>query len=186
LYCAGQPRSAFTATELGLLVLDAAAAAAVLAEEPPAKKSKQAAGKQHSKKQHKSAAAVAGAEGGKEAAHKHKHSKHHHKHKQHSNAGADAAGKQKHKKKQAGGAVTKDSRPHYGDMTGPSEEDVWQSDDSDNVVRPTAANMIGGCMLGAVVCAAHPLEQLVGGGCLAQHGSDAVVHSANFHCTNEL
>jgi hypothetical protein len=104
------------------------------AEEPPAKKTKsakQAAGKQHKKKQHKSAA-DAGAEGGKEAAHKHKHTKH----KQHSNAGADTEAKQKHKKKKsAAAAAKKDSRPHYGDMTGPSEEDVWQSDDSDNVVR---------------------------------------------------
>eukprot|EP00775_Hariotina_reticulata_P004804 gene4805-5052_t len=27
----------------------------------------------------------------------------------------------------------KDSRPHYGDMTGPEESDLWQSDDSDKV-----------------------------------------------------
>jgi hypothetical protein len=27
----------------------------------------------------------------------------------------------------------RDSRAHYGDMTGPEEEDLWQSDDSEKV-----------------------------------------------------
>lgn len=53
----------------------------------------------------------------------HKHgSKHGSKHK-HSD-------KQHHKKHKQGG---KDDRPHFGDMTGPAEADVWQSDDSDKV-----------------------------------------------------
>jgi hypothetical protein len=96
------------------------------AAEPPAKKSK-AAGKEHRcKKHHKAAAAAAGDD---EDAERHKHHskhKHDHKHKH---------GHKQHKKKAAGGKQKKDSRPHYGDMTGPSEEDVWQSDDSENVVR---------------------------------------------------
>lgn len=51
--------------------------------------------------------------------HKHKHGKKHHHHHHHTK-----------KHKAAGG---KDDRPHYGDMTGPLEQDVWQSDDSDKV-----------------------------------------------------
>jgi hypothetical protein len=154
---------------LSLFAATGAISAAVCAEEPPAKKSKatkQAAGIQHGKKQHKSAAAGAGAEDGKEAAHKHKHSKHHHKHKKHSNADADAEEQQKHNKKKAGAGVKKDSRPHYGDMTGPSEDDVWQSDDSDNVVR---AACLGFCLrLGSWLF-------------LNNMCSDSVVRAANFH-----
>ncbi|WIA41993.1 hypothetical protein OEZ86_009292 [Tetradesmus obliquus] len=92
--------------------------------EPPAKKAK--AGKQHSSKQHHKAAAAAGTEAGKH--HKHSsHSKHKHEHKHKHGDKKKAAGAAEKKKK-------KDSRPHYGAMTGPSEEDVWQSDDSENVV----------------------------------------------------
>ncbi|KAF8059667.1 setd6 [Scenedesmus sp. PABB004] len=45
---------------------------------------------------------------------------------------AGRAGARRSKRGEAGGA-TKDSRPHYGAMTGPEEEEIWQSDDSDKV-----------------------------------------------------
>jgi hypothetical protein len=47
--------------------------------------------------------------------HKHRHGKKHHHHHDKKHKAADG----------------KDDRPHYGDMTGPQEQDVWQSDDSD-------------------------------------------------------
>lgn len=65
-----------------------------------------------------------------------KQDKHKHKHKHKHGHEKDKAGKKHdhhhhHKKHKQPGK--KDDRPHFGDMTGPAEADVWQSDDSDKV-----------------------------------------------------
>lgn len=88
--------------------------------EPAPKKQKAGGGarqQQAAEQKQQAVAAAAAGDGDGKASSRHKHHKHK-KHKQGSSA------QQQHK----------DHRPHYGAMTGPAEQDVWQSDDSSGKV----------------------------------------------------
>lgn len=79
------------------------------------KRKQQAAEQEAGKKQRKRQQEEAAGEG-RLHSHKKRHSHHHHHH---------------HGRVQGKGG--KDDRPHFGDLTGPKEKDVWESDDSDKV-----------------------------------------------------
>lgn len=105
---------------------------ALIAAEQPAKRKAAAAAlapnkrKQQQQGKEAAVAAVAAANAGEHEDDGQQAARHHHKHKHHHSKTKQQAQKKKRSTK-------RDTRPHYGNMTGPSEEDVWQSDDSDKV-----------------------------------------------------